>query len=231
MTNVMGVPSQYDLENHGLRNLNMVYWTLPTSALVERIVSRREGILAHEGAIVVRTGNYTGRAPNDKFIVQNGEFTADIWWGKVNRPIPSEKFERLYLRMTAYFQGRDIFVQDTAAVAHPKYQLPIRVVTERAWHSLFARNMFIRRQQDELPAHVPEIVVLHAPGFRAIPEIDGTNSDIFVILNLEKRMVLIGGTSYAGEIKKSVFTMLNYLLPKQGVCLCTALPMSGQMAT
>ena len=129
MTNVMGIPSQYDLENHGLRNLNMVYWTLPTPALVERIVSRREGVLAHEGATVVRTGNYTGRAPNDKFIVQTGESMADVWWGKVNRPMPVEKFEQLYLRMTAYFQGRDIFVQDTTAVAHPKYQLPIRVVT------------------------------------------------------------------------------------------------------
>ena len=215
--NVMGVPSRYDLDNHGLRNLNMVYWTLPTPALVERVVSRREGVLAHEGATVVRTGNYTGRAPNDKFIVRNGESTADVWWGKVNRPMPAEKFEQLYLRMTAYFQGRDIFVQDTTAAAHPKYQLPIRVVTENAWHSLFARNIFIRRQPDELPAHVPEFTVLQAPGFRAIPEIDGTNSDIFVILNLEKRMILIGGTSYAGEIKKSIFTVLNYQLPKQGV--------------
>ncbi|MFL7871231.1 MAG: phosphoenolpyruvate carboxykinase (ATP) [Anaerolineales bacterium] len=215
--NVMGIPSHYDLVHHGLRNLNMVYWTLPTPALVERVVSRREGILAHEGATVVRTGNYTGRAPNDKFFVRDGESASDIWWGKVNRPISPEKFEQLYLRMTAYFQGRDIFVQDVVAAAHPKYQLPIRVVTENAWHSLFARNMFIRHKPDELPAHVPEFTVLQAPGFRAIPEIDGTNSDIFVILNLEKRMILIGGTSYAGEIKKSIFTVLNYLLPKQGV--------------
>lgn len=215
--NVMGTPSQYDLDNHGLRNLNMVYWTLPTPALVERVVSRREGVLAHEGATVVRTGNYTGRAPNDKFIVRDGESAADVWWGKVNRPMPVEKFEQLYLRMTAYFQGRDIFVQDATVAAHPKYQLPIRVVTENAWHSLFARNMFIRRRPDELPTHVPEFTVLQAPGFRAIPEIDGTNSDIFVILNLEKRMILIGGTSYAGEIKKSIFTVLNYRLPKQGV--------------
>lgn len=215
--NVMGVPSQYDLDNHGLRNLNMVYWTLPTSALIERVVSRREGVLAHEGATVVRTGNHTGRAPNDKFIVKDGDSASDVWWGSVNRSISPENFDQLYLRMTAYFQGRDIFVQDTTAAAHPKYQMPIRVVTENAWHSLFARNLFIRRQLDELPAHVPEFTVLQAPGFRAIPEIDGTNSDIFIILNLEKRMVLIGGTSYAGEIKKSIFTVLNYLLPKKGV--------------
>lgn len=218
MSNEMGTPSNYDLENHGLQNLNMVYWTLPTPALIERVVSRREGIIAHEGATVVRTGHHTGRAPNDKYIVDNGNGdSGDVWWGDVNRPLSPENFESLYLRMTAYFQGRDIFVQDTTAANHPDYKFPIRVVTENAWHSLFARNLFIRRSQGELPGHVPEFTILQAPGFRAIPEIDGTNSDIFVILNLEKKMVLIGGTSYAGEIKKSIFTVLNYLLPRHGV--------------
>jgi phosphoenolpyruvate carboxykinase (ATP) len=216
MTNVMGTPSNYDLSNHGLSNLNMVYWTLPTPTLVERIVSRREGVIAHEGSTIVRTGHHTGRAPNDKYIVMNGG-AEGIWWGEVNRPLAPENFESLYLRMTAYFQGRDIFVQDTTAANHPKYCLPIRVVTENAWHSLFARNLFIRRTLDELPGHKPEFTILHAPGFRAIPEIDGTNSDIFVILNLDKKIILIGGTSYAGEIKKSIFSVLNYMLPKDGV--------------
>jgi len=119
--------------------------------------------------------------------------------------------------MTAYFQGRDIFIQDTTAVANSDYQLPIRVVTEKAWHSLFARNMFIRKNPDQLADHNPEYTILHAPGFRAIPDIDCTQSDIFIIINLERRMVLIGGTSYAGEIKKSIFTILNYLLPQKGV--------------
>lgn len=215
--NVMGTPSSYNLENHGLRNLNMVYWTLPSSILVERVVSRREGVIAHEGAVVVRTGNHTGRAPNDKFIVKNGEGAEDIWWGDVNRSISPEKFERLYLRMTAYFQGRDVFVQDTYAGAHPQYQFPIRVITENAVHSLFARNMFIRCPDEDCREHIPAFTVLHAPGFRAIPESDGTNSDIFIVLNLEKKLVLIGGTSYAGEIKKSIFTVMNYYLPKQGV--------------
>jgi len=213
----MGTPSDYDLQNHGLQNLNMVYWSLPTPALIERVVSRREGILAHEGSTVVRTGHHTGRAPNDKFIVKTGVEADNIWWGDVNEPLSPENFENLYLRMTAYFQGRDIFVQDTTAANHPKYKLPVRIVTENAWHSLFARNMFIRRSPEELKDHVPEFTVLQAPGFRAIPEIDGTNSDIFVILNLKKRMVLIGGTSYAGEIKKSIFTVLNYMLPNDGV--------------
>ena len=119
--------------------------------------------------------------------------------------------------MTAYFQGRDIFVQDTTTAAHPDYNLPIRIITETAWHSLFARNLFIRRKFDELPGHVPQFTVIQAPGFHAIPEEDGTNSEVFVILNLDRRLILIGGTSYAGEIKKSIFSVLNYLLPPKGV--------------
>jgi phosphoenolpyruvate carboxykinase (ATP) len=217
MSNVMGTPSAYGLDNHGLRNLNMEYWTLTTPQLVERIVSRREGVMAHEGAVVVRTGNHTGRSANDKFIVRAGEAADKVDWGKINRPMAPHHFEQMYLRMAAYFQGRDIFVQDTTAVAHPKYRIPIRVVTESAWHSLFARNLFIRVPPEDLPKHVPEWTILHAPAFRASPEVDGTNSDVFIILNFERRMILIGGTSYAGEIKKSIFTVLNYLMPKQGV--------------
>jgi len=216
-TNKMGIASLYDLDRHGLRNLNMVYWTLPTPALIERIVTRREGVLAHEGAVVVRTGSHTGRAPNDKFIVQTGESAQHVWWGKVNRPMDPAHFDRLLIRMTAYFQGRDVFVQDTTACAHPDYVLPIRVITENAWHSLFARNLFIRRKFDELPEHVPDFTVIQAPGFHAIPEEDGTNSEVFIALNLEQRIILIGGTSYAGEIKKSIFSVLNYILPRQGV--------------
>jgi phosphoenolpyruvate carboxykinase (ATP) len=217
MSNLMGTPSEFGLENHGLRNLNFEYWTLPTPALVERIVSRREGVLAHEGSVVVRTGNHTGRAANDKFIVQDGHSAEKVWWGKINQPLAPDRFERLYLRMTAYLQGRDVFVQDSTAVADPKYSLPIRVITENAWHSLFARNLFIRRKPEDLANHVPNFTILHVPGFRAIPEIDGTRSDIFIVLNLERQLVLIGGTGYAGEIKKSVFTVLNYLLPQEGV--------------
>lgn len=215
--NKMGISSNYDLVKHGLRNLNMVYWTLPTPALIERAVTRREGVLAHEGALVVRTGNHTGRAPNDKFIVKDEISEGKVWWGKINQPISQEHFERIYLRMTAYFQGRDVFVQDSLACADPAYQLPIRVVTETAWHSLFARNLFIRHKPEELPGHIPDFTIIHAPGFHAIPEVDGTNSETFIILNLKQRIVLIGGTSYAGEIKKSIFSVLNYLLPQKGV--------------
>jgi phosphoenolpyruvate carboxykinase (ATP) len=217
MSNAMGNVSKYGLDKQGLRNLNMEYWTLTTPALMERIVSRREGTLAQEGVVAVRTGIYTGRAPNDKFIVKDAETADKVWWGKSNRSFDPENFDRVHDSMIAYFQGRDVFIQDAIAGAHPEYRLPIRIITEHAWHSLFARNLFIRRRQDELTDHVPEFTVLQAPGFRADPERDGTNSDIFILLNFSKRLVLIGGTSYAGEIKKSIFTVLNYLLPKQEV--------------
>jgi phosphoenolpyruvate carboxykinase (ATP) len=119
--------------------------------------------------------------------------------------------------MRAYFQGRDIFIQDTTACADPNYKLPIRVITEEAWHSLFARNVFLRRKPEELGDHVPKFTILHASGFRAHPGMDGTSSETFIVLNLSQRMILIGGTSYAGEIKKSIFTVLNYLMPERGV--------------
>jgi phosphoenolpyruvate carboxykinase (ATP) len=217
MSNIMGIPSNYGIENHGLRNLNMEYWTLTTPTLVERVVSRREGILAHEGAVIVRTGTHTGRAPNDKFIVEDAETTSKVWWGKINQPYSPECFDRLYQRMLAYFQGRDIFIQDTTAAHHPQYRLPIRVITENAWHSLFTRDLFIRIPPEEQPSHVPEFTVLQAPSFHAIPEVDCTNSDAFIIISFSRKMVLIGGTGYAGEIKKSVFSVLNYLLPQKSV--------------
>lgn len=217
MSNQVGIPSQHGLENHGLVNLNMVHWNLTSPALVERIVQRGEGLLAHLGPVVVRTGHHTGRSPNDKFVIPEPGREDDIWWGATNKRMSDGDFDRLLLRMAAYYQGRDVFVQDTAACAHPAYQFPIRVVTETAWHNLFARNMFLRLPPTGLRDHVPQLTILHAPRFHAVPEQDGTNSEVFIVLNLARRMVIIGGSSYAGEIKKAVFTALNYLLPRQGV--------------
>jgi phosphoenolpyruvate carboxykinase (ATP) len=217
MSNAKGINSEYGLNNHGLRNLGMEYWTLNTPSLIEWIISRHEGVLAQDGVVVVRTGSHTGRAPNDKFIVKTGESEQKVWWGKTNRPISEEHYQKILLRMQAYFQGRDVFIQDAIAGAHPEYQMPIRLVTENAWHALFARNLFLRQDLDKLPHHKPAFTILHAPGYRADPETDGTNSSVFIILNFEERLVLIGGTSYAGEIKKSIFTVLNYLLPQRGV--------------
>ncbi|MEP7289181.1 MAG: phosphoenolpyruvate carboxykinase [Chloroflexota bacterium] len=211
------VHSQYGLENHGIRNVNSIYWNLSTAPLYEESIRRREGRVAHRGALVVRTGQQTGRSPNDKFIVNEPSSADKIWWGKVNRPMSPENFDNLHHRMLAYLQGKDLFVQDCFAGADPTYRLPIRIITEYAWHSLFARNMFILANEAELATHQPEFTVIDVPNFHAVPEMDGTRSELFIVINFAKRLVLIGGTQYAGEIKKSIFTVLNYLLPQQRV--------------
>lgn len=209
--------SQYGLEHHGVQNVNAVYWNLFTPLLYEEAIRRREGRLAHLGPLVVRTGQHTGRSPNDKFIVRESSSADKIWWGKVNRGMEPAQFEMLHRRLLAYLQGKDLFVQDAFVGADPSYRLPIRVITETAWHNLFARNLFIQAKPDELATHIPQFTVISAPNFHAIPEVDGTRSEVFVVLHLGQRLVLIGGTQYAGEIKKSVFTVMNYLLPQQNV--------------
>lgn len=211
------VHSLYGLDKYGLANLHRIYWNLNTPSLYEEIIKRREGSIAHLGPVVVRTGQHTGRAAQDKFIVEEESSRESVWWGKVNKPFSKEKFELLFHRLQAYLQGKDLFVQDCFAGNDNQFRLPIRVITETAWHNLFARNMFIRAAEDQLPNHVPEFTVLHVPHFMALPAADGTNSEAFVILNLGRKMILIGGTSYAGEIKKSIFTVLNYLLPLDNV--------------
>ncbi len=209
--------SQYGLENHGLTNIRKVHWNHNTPMLYEEIIRNGEGSVAHLGAIVVRTGLHTGRAAKDKFIVEEPETRNKIWWGPVNKPFAADRFELLFRRLQAYLQGRDLYVQDCLAGYDPQYQLPIRVITETAWHNLFARNMFIQARPEQLVDHVPRFTILHVPNFQAIPEIDGTNSEAFIILHLSRKLVLIGGTAYAGEIKKSIFTVLNYLLPQENV--------------
>jgi phosphoenolpyruvate carboxykinase (ATP) len=209
--------SKVGLEAHGILMANDVYWNLPTTVLYEEIIRRHEGLLAHLGPIVVRTGHHTGRSPNDKFTVQESSSADYIWWGKVNKPFEAKHFDSLQRRMTAYLQSKDIFVQDCWVGADPDYRLPIRVITEYAWHSLFARSMFIQGRAEELAGHTPEFTVIDCPRFHAIPANDGTNSETFILVNFAKKLVLIGGTSYAGEIKKSIFTIMNYLLPFKGV--------------
>ena len=214
---MVGQAPEYSLDNHGFRNVGTVYWNLSTSRLYEEAVRRREGQLAHLGPLVVRTGHHTGRSPNDKFVVRESSSEDKIWWSKVNQPFEAARFESMYRRLLAYSQGRDIFVQDCAVGAHPNYQIPIRIITEDAWQSLFARNMFIQVAPEQLRTHVPKFTVIAIPRFHAIPEIDGTRSEVFININFGKNIVLIGGTAYAGEIKKSVFTYLNYLLPQVDV--------------
>ncbi|MDD5759018.1 MAG: phosphoenolpyruvate carboxykinase (ATP) [Desulfobulbaceae bacterium] len=206
-----------DLSQYGLRNLNSVFWNIPTARLYEKILTRREGRLSHLGPLVVRTGHHTGRSANDKFIVRESSTEDKIWWGAINTPMSEECFDRLHQRMVQHLELQDLFVQDCFAGADRQYRLPVRVITQYGWHSLFARNMFIQPVADELKGHVPEFTVIDAPGFHASPSIDGTNSETFIIINFKKKMVLIGGTSYAGEIKKSIFSVMNYLLPEKRV--------------
>ena len=207
-----------ELEAQGLRNIREVFYNYGTPALYEQVVRRREGLLAHLGPIVVRTGYHTGRSPNDKFLVKEPSSEKNIWWGKVNKSMSEEQYNRLFAKMMAYIQGKDLYVEDCYVCADDKYRFPIRVITETAWHNLFARNMF-RRYSDasELEKHNPKFTVIQMPNFHANPQNDGTNSEVFVVINFNEKIVLIGGTSYAGEIKKSIFTILNYEMPKQNV--------------
>ncbi len=210
--------SEYKLKNHGIHNLNKHYWNLPTEALYEEALFRREGRLSFMGPLCVTTGKHTARAANDKFVVKGDETADRIWWGEYNRPFAQDKFNDLIVRIQGYLQDRDVFVQDCYAGADPNYRLPIRVITEYAWHSLFARNMMIlAKTNEELRNHVPEFTVLAVPSFKGMPEIDGTNSETFIVLNFEQRMAIIGNSGYGGEIKKSVFTVMNYLLPNDGI--------------
>ena len=205
------------LEQQGLYNLNEIYWNLPTPALYEQAIQRREGSLSHLGPLVVRTGHHTGRSANDKFIVDESESHDQIWWGTINKPIPEQNFDILHQRMASYLQMKDVYVQDCYAGADPDYRMPIRIITEYAWHSLFARNMFIQATPEELQTHEPAFTVIDSPRFHAVPSEDHTRSETFILVNFHQRLVLIGGTSYAGEIKKSIFSVMNYLLPGKGV--------------
>lgn len=210
--------SDYGLKHQGFTNLEHEYWNLTTPALYEQAIRHREGAIAHEGPLLVRTGDHTGRSPNDKFIVREPGSERDIWWGPANQECSEQAFDALHQRIVAYFENRDIFVQDVYAGTDPAYRLPIRVITEMAWHSLFARNMFVRiLDPEQLRHHVPQFTVISAPGITAIPGVHCTSSGAFILLSFARRMVLIGGTRYAGEIKKAIFTIMNYLLPKQGV--------------
>jgi phosphoenolpyruvate carboxykinase (ATP) len=201
----------------GLSGLGTVHWNLGVPALYEQALQRGEVRLSAGGALVARTGARTGRSPLDRFIVQDAATADDVWWGDVNRPIAKDVFDGLQMRVASYLRGRDVFVQDLFAGADPNYRLPVRVITEQAWHNLFARNMFIRPTREERRGFAPRFTVIQAPGFLADPARDGMRSEAFILLDFTRRLVLIGGTAYAGEIKKSVFTAMNFLLPPRGV--------------
>jgi len=208
-----------DLSALGITRAGQVYANLSAPRLVEAALAHGEGQLTTSGALVAHTGKRTGRSPSDKFLVHYpGTTSADrIAWGKVNQPIAPEVFERLRARVAAYLQGRDLFVVDAYAGADPRYGLPIRIVTEFAWHALFAQQLFRRLDPTTLHGHAPEWTIISAPRFHAESAIDGTKSETAVILDVERKLVLICGTEYAGEIKKSIFSVMNYVLPLSGV--------------
>ncbi len=210
--------SDYGLDNHGISNLRMSYWNLPTEALYEEIAFRGEARITHLGPVVANTGKHTARAASDKYIVREPSTEDKIWWGQYNKPFSSEKFDALYNRMLGFLQGRDLFVQDCYVGADSEYQMPVRIVAEKAWHSLFARNMFLLpKTNDEYRRHIPDFTVIAVPSFKGSPQIDGSATETFIVLNFARKVCIIGNTAYAGEIKKSVFTIMNFLMPLQGV--------------
>ncbi len=210
--------SSFGVDQQGITGAGTVYWNLSPARLVELAIQRGEATLTAEGALVCETGQHTGRSPNDKFVVKDPETDGDIWWGEVNRPFEKEKFEALLARAQEYLQGKDIFVFDGYAGADPRYRINVRVINDDAWRNLFARNMFIREEDPAvLAGFEPNFTVINVANFQADPERDGTRTPTFILLDLAKRIALIGGTRYAGEIKKSIFSVMNYYLPKQGV--------------
>jgi len=206
-----------DLDRHGITTTRDVAWNLAPAVLIEQAVQRREGILTRRGAFVGITTPHTGRSPDDKFIVREAESEGQIWWGKVNRAIERAKFDKLHEAVRAHLSEQSLYVQDLWAGADHKYRLAVRMITPNAWQALFAYNMFIEPTAEERADFEPGFTILHAPELQADPAIHGTRTGTFIVVSFAERVVLIGGTRYAGEIKKSIFSVMNYLLPLQDV--------------
>ena len=196
---------------------SIVHRNLPVKSLVDIVLEKNEGILTSNGSLSVRTGKYTGRSPDDRYIVDDIETHTNVDWGKINHPFPEDKFDKLYEKMKKHIDGKEFFVFDGFIGADPENRLPIRIINDHAWQNLFVRQLFIRPSVAELESHKPEFTLLTLNDFKTIPEVDGTRSDAFIILNFTKKIVLIGATCYAGEIKKAMFSGMNYILPPKGV--------------
>jgi phosphoenolpyruvate carboxykinase (ATP) len=204
------------LEKMDIR-LGKLYRNLPVPLLIEIAIFRREGNLSSTGAFSVKTGKFTGRSPDDKYIVDDEYTHNSVHWGKVNHSISEENFEKIFTRMKKYVEGKEFFIFDGFVGADNKTRLPIRVITDKAWHNLFATQIFIRPTSREIESHEPEFTLLSINDFKAIPELEGTRTETFIIINFKKKIVLIGSTSYAGEIKKAMFSVMNYILPTKGI--------------
>lgn len=203
------------LKKHGITNSAAIHWNQTTPTLYEAVIRNREGLLAQGGPLVVTTAPHTGRSPNDKYIIDEPCCRGAISWGEVNRPLAPERFHAIHRLMLDHVSAKDLYVQDCFVGASPRHRLPIRIITEKAWHSLLARNLFIPPGAAELKSHRPEFTVLCVPSFTAVPERDGVRSEVFILANFAEKLILIGGTGYGGEIKKSIFTVMNYLMPRE----------------
>jgi phosphoenolpyruvate carboxykinase (ATP) len=217
MAIIEDVGQHVDLDEHGITPIGRVHHQPTTALLYSHTLERGEGRLAEGGALVVDTGEHTGRSPNDKFVVREPGSEDRIWWGKVNQDLDEPSFEGLRDKVVSYLESRDLYVVDALAGADPAHRLALRVITDSPWHALFAKTLFIEPTEEELAEHEPEAVVLHAPAVEADPGEDRTRSTTFVVLHPTRTEVLIGGTYYAGEIKKSIFTLMNDRLPQSGV--------------
>jgi len=209
--------TRFELITKTIVETKKIHWNLTPPLLYEEVIKRGEAMLAENGPLVIYTGKCTGRSPNDKFFVQEISSQEHVWWGKVNKPFEPDKFEKLKARILEYFSRKELFVQDCYGGADPAYRFPARIVTDTAWESLFAYNMFLHAEHISQNEFVPEFTVLVASGFEAEPEIDGTRSDVVIAIHLGQKLALIAGTRYAGEVKKSVFTVLNYLFPLKNI--------------
>jgi phosphoenolpyruvate carboxykinase (ATP) len=216
-TTVEHVHDSFGLERYGLEGTKEVYWNLTPAEYYEHAVRNEEAVLTNKGALRVLTGQYTGRSPKDKFVVDEPSVHDDIWWGNINQPVSAKLFNRLEKKLVDYLQDRPLYIIDAFAGADPEYHMPIRVISEAAYHGLFAWNMFVRPTLDELADHGPEFTVLAAPTLYADPETDGTQSKTFIGVNFAKKLIIILGTMYSGEVKKGIFSVMNYRLPKMGI--------------
>lgn len=211
-----GIKGNHDtLAAIGLAEIGVAHWNLSPSELVEETLLDGEGTLTDTGALAIDTGEFTGRSPKDKFVVYDENTKDSVWWGDVNNRFESDAFDKLYNRVCAYLNGSEVYVRDSYACADPQYRLNVRVVNEYSWSNLFAHNLFLRPTAEEIQDFKPEWHIINAPGFKANPAIDGTRQHNFTIINFTKKIILIGGSGYTGEIKKGIFSVLNYVLPHE----------------
>ena len=202
-------------ESIGLTNSGNQFWNLSPSELIEDAIINGQGMLTDTGALAIETGEFTGRSPQDRFIVADAKTEDAVWWGNINIKFSPEKFDALYERVKEYLSDKDIYVRDAYACADEAHRLNLRVITEYAWSNQFAYNMFLRPTDEEIETIEPEWHVINAPGFLADPAIDGTRQHNFAVINFTKKMILVGGTGYTGEIKKGIFSVLNFILPHE----------------